>query len=107
VLFALIVVLFAYSGIICLQYHYIIDYRDNIIASLVQMPEEEAFCVLVKLMRDYKLRELFKPTMADLGLCFYQLEKLVEVSVLILLHIVYMYRYARSYASFIPSLPEF
>lgn len=47
---------------------------------LMQMPEEEAFCVLVKLMRDYKLRELFKPTMADLGLCFYQLEKLVEES---------------------------
>ena len=44
------------------------------------MPEEDAFCVLVKLMRDYKLRELFKPSMADLGLCFYQLEKLVEVS---------------------------
>ena len=43
------------------------------------MPEEEAFCVLVKLMHNYKLRELFKPSMADLGLCFYQLEKLVEV----------------------------
>lgn len=43
------------------------------------MPEEEAFCVLVKLMQSYKLRELFKPSMADLSLCFYQLEKLVEV----------------------------
>ena len=43
------------------------------------MPEEEAFCVLVKLMQNYKLRELFKPSMADLSLCFYQLEKLVEV----------------------------
>lgn len=43
------------------------------------MPEEEAFCVLVKLMQNYRLRELFKPSMADLGLCFYQLEKLVEV----------------------------
>jgi len=32
----------------------------------------------VKLMQNYKLRELFKPSMADLGLCFYQLEKLVE-----------------------------
>ena len=43
------------------------------------MPEEEAFCVLVRLMVKYKLRELYKPSMADLGLCFYQLDKLIEV----------------------------
>ena len=43
------------------------------------MPEEDAFCVFVRLMYDYKLRDLFKPSMADLGLCFFQLEKLVEV----------------------------
>ena len=43
------------------------------------MPEEDAFCVFVRLMYDYKLRDLFKPSMADLGLCFYQLERLVEV----------------------------
>ncbi len=42
------------------------------------MPEEEAFCVFVKLMRDYRLRELFKPSMTDLGLCFYILEKFLE-----------------------------
>lgn len=43
------------------------------------MPEEEAFCVMVKLMNAYKLRDLYKPSMADLRLCFYQLEKLIEV----------------------------
>ena len=45
-----------------------------------QMPEEEAFCVLVKLMQDYRLRELFKPSMAELGLCMYQLECMIQVS---------------------------
>ena len=44
------------------------------------MPEEEAFCVLVKLMQDYRLRELFKPSMAELGLCMYQLECMIQVS---------------------------
>ncbi len=44
-----------------------------------QMPEEEAFCVLVQLMHSYKMRELYKPSMADLSLCFYQLDKLIEV----------------------------
>ena len=43
------------------------------------MPEEEAFCVLVQLMHSFKLRDLYKPSMADLSLCFYQLDKLVEV----------------------------
>jgi hypothetical protein len=43
------------------------------------MPEEEAFAVLVKLMQEYKMRDMFKPTMAELGLCMYQLENLVQV----------------------------
>ncbi|XP_011612776.1 ecotropic viral integration site 5 protein homolog isoform X4 [Takifugu rubripes] len=45
---------------------------------LMQMPEEEAFCVFVKLMQDYRLRELFKPTMAELGLCMYQFEFMIQ-----------------------------
>ena len=32
-------------------------------------------------MYDYKMRDLFKPSMADLGLSFFQLERLVEVRV--------------------------
>ncbi|XP_064416117.1 ecotropic viral integration site 5 protein isoform X3 [Latimeria chalumnae] len=45
---------------------------------LMQMPEEEAFCVFVKLMQDYRLRELFKPSMAELGLCMYQFECTIQ-----------------------------
>ncbi|XP_074492559.1 ecotropic viral integration site 5 protein homolog isoform X9 [Sebastes fasciatus] len=45
---------------------------------LMQMPEEEAFCVFVKLMQDYRLRELFKPSMAELGLCMYQFEVMIQ-----------------------------
>lgn len=44
-----------------------------------QMPEEEAFCVFVRLMQEYRLRELFKPSMAELGLCIYQFEYLLQV----------------------------
>lgn len=45
----------------------------------LQMPEEEAFCVFVRLMQEYRLRELFKPSMAELGLCIYQFEYLLQV----------------------------
>ncbi|XP_074039112.1 ecotropic viral integration site 5 isoform X3 [Leptinotarsa decemlineata] len=44
---------------------------------LMQMPEEEAFAVLVKIMEDYRMRDMFKPSMAELGLCMFQLENLV------------------------------
>lgn len=46
----------------------------------LQMPEEEAFCVFVRLMQEYRLRELFKPSMAELGLCIYQFEYLLQVT---------------------------
>uniref|UniRef100_A0A8C9QEV2 Rab-GAP TBC domain-containing protein n=1 Tax=Spermophilus dauricus TaxID=99837 RepID=A0A8C9QEV2_SPEDA len=46
---------------------------------LMQMPEEEAFCVFVRLMQEYRLRELFKPSMAELGLCIYQFEYMLQV----------------------------
>uniref|UniRef100_A0A8U8BWM0 Uncharacterized protein n=1 Tax=Geospiza parvula TaxID=87175 RepID=A0A8U8BWM0_GEOPR len=45
---------------------------------LMQMPEEEAFSVFVRLMQEYRLRELFKPSMAELGLCIYQFEFLLQ-----------------------------
>ncbi|NXK84558.1 EVI5L protein, partial [Amazona guildingii] len=45
---------------------------------LMQMPEEEAFCVFVRLMQEYRLRELFKPSMAELGLCIFQFEALLQ-----------------------------
>ena len=45
---------------------------------LMQMPEEESFAVLVKIMQDYRMREMFKPSMSELGLCMYQLDTLVQ-----------------------------
>ncbi|KAG8199394.1 hypothetical protein JTE90_000262 [Oedothorax gibbosus] len=45
---------------------------------LLQMPEEDAFVVMVRLMEDYRLREMYKPSMAELGLCMYQLECIVQ-----------------------------
>ena len=42
------------------------------------MPEEESFAVMVKIMQDYRMREMFKPSMAELGLCMYQLDTLVQ-----------------------------
>ncbi|KAJ7308131.1 hypothetical protein JRQ81_008642 [Phrynocephalus forsythii] len=46
---------------------------------LLHMPEEQAFSVLVKIMFDYGLRELFKQNFEDLHCKFYQLERLMQV----------------------------
>lgn len=42
------------------------------------MPEEEAFAVLVQIMQQHRMRDMFKPSMAELGVCMYQLENLVQ-----------------------------
>ena len=42
------------------------------------MPEEEAFCLLVRLMNQYHLRELFIHDMPGLHLHLYQFERLLE-----------------------------
>lgn len=44
------------------------------------MPEEQAFCVLVKLMYDYGLRDMYKDGFENLYLRLYQLNKLMEVN---------------------------
>lgn len=46
---------------------------------IFQMPEEQAFCTLVKIMFDYGLRDLFKLGFDVLHLRFYQLQRLIEV----------------------------
>uniref|UniRef100_A0A8D0A3I8 Ecotropic viral integration site 5 n=1 Tax=Sander lucioperca TaxID=283035 RepID=A0A8D0A3I8_SANLU len=51
---------------------------QEVLFNVMKMPEEEAFCVFVKLMQDYRLRELFKPSMAELGLCMYQFESMIQ-----------------------------
>ncbi|KAI9791821.1 MAG: GTPase-activating protein [Peltula sp. TS41687] len=45
---------------------------------LFNMPEEEAFCLFVRLMYDYKLREMFVQDMPGLHLHLYQFQRLVE-----------------------------
>ncbi|KAH7636166.1 rab-GTPase-TBC domain-containing protein [Sordaria sp. MPI-SDFR-AT-0083] len=45
---------------------------------LFNMPEEEAFCLLVRLMNQYHLRELFIQDMPGLHKCLYQFERLLE-----------------------------
>lgn len=45
---------------------------------LFTMPEEEAFCLLVRLMNKYQLRELFVNDMPGLHLHLYQFERLLE-----------------------------
>jgi len=48
------------------------------------MPEEQAFCVLLKLMYDYGLREFYKDGFETVYLKLYQLNKLMEVSFIII-----------------------
>jgi len=45
----------------------------------LQMPEEQAFCVLVNIMYQYGLRNLFRQGFEELHLRFYQLERLIQV----------------------------
>jgi len=45
---------------------------------LMHLPEEQSFAVFVSLMQKYRLRELFKPSMAELGLCMFQFESLLQ-----------------------------
>uniref|UniRef100_A0A672P4T9 RAB GTPase activating protein 1 like n=1 Tax=Sinocyclocheilus grahami TaxID=75366 RepID=A0A672P4T9_SINGR len=45
---------------------------------LLHMPEEQAFCVLVKIMYNYGLRELYRNNFEDLHCKFYQLERLLQ-----------------------------
>ncbi|KAI4215698.1 MAG: hypothetical protein LQ351_001685 [Letrouitia transgressa] len=45
---------------------------------LFNMPEEEAFCLLVRLMNHYHLRDMFVQDMPGLHRCLYQFERLLE-----------------------------
>lgn len=58
------------------------------------MPEEQAFCVLVKLMYDYGLRDLYKDRFDNLHMRFYQLNRLIEVNIASLLyeHVMIMFK---------------
>ncbi|NXT78765.1 RBG1L protein, partial [Zapornia atra] len=45
---------------------------------LLHMPEEQAFCVFVKIMYDYGLRDLYRNNFEDLHCKFFQLERLIQ-----------------------------
>lgn len=45
---------------------------------LLHMPEEQAFCVLVKIMYDYGLRDHYRNNFEDLHCKFFQLERLLQ-----------------------------
>ncbi|PNF22091.1 hypothetical protein B7P43_G08891 [Cryptotermes secundus] len=45
---------------------------------LLHMPEEQAFCILVKLMYDYGLRDLYKDGFESLYVRLYQLNRLMQ-----------------------------
>jgi hypothetical protein len=42
------------------------------------MPEEEVFAVFLRIMEEYRMREIYKPAMTELGLCMFQLECIVH-----------------------------
>ncbi|KAJ3213876.1 GTPase-activating protein, partial [Clydaea vesicula] len=47
-------------------------------ALLMNMPEEEAFCALVQLMKQYRFRELYTSDMAGLQLRIYQFDNILK-----------------------------
>ncbi|KAM7447151.1 Rab GTPase-activating protein 1 [Porites harrisoni] len=47
---------------------------------LLHLPEEQAFALLVKIMNDYGLRDIFKHDFEQLHLKFFQLERMIEDS---------------------------
>lgn len=55
------------------------QFQTIVFLLFLKMPEEEAFAVLVSIMQDYTMRELYKPDMFYLGLCLYQFECLIQV----------------------------
>lgn len=48
------------------------------ISRTLQMPDEEAFCVLVRLMKSYDLRSHYTPNMPGLQLRLFQFDRLLE-----------------------------
>ncbi|EFB29437.1 hypothetical protein PANDA_005164 [Ailuropoda melanoleuca] len=61
-------------------YQHLLPNNDYIMidSQNMHMPEEQAFCVLVKIMYDYGLRDLYKNNFEDLHCKFYQLERLIQ-----------------------------
>lgn len=50
-----------------------------VVPLIMNMNESECFCMLVTLMKDYKLRDLFSPEMKGLHLLLYEFDRLLEM----------------------------
>lgn len=50
-------------------------------ALLLNMPEESAFCVLVRLMKDYAFRALYTPKMIGVQLLSYQFDQMMSIQI--------------------------
>eukprot|EP00729_Bicosta_minor_P006480 gene6480-261_t len=48
---------------------------------LLHMPEEDAFCLFIKIMYDYKVRDMFKNGFAQMQVKYYQLTRLIQVHI--------------------------
>jgi len=47
------------------------------------MPEEQSFCLLAKIMFDYGFRDFYRDGFENLHLKLYQLDRLIEVSIVL------------------------
>lgn len=54
------------------------------------MPEEQAFCLLVKIMYDYQFRDLYRDGFDNLHLKLYQLDRLMEVCSLLMFVFIFL-----------------
>uniref|UniRef100_A0A8C2FJR0 Ecotropic viral integration site 5a n=1 Tax=Cyprinus carpio TaxID=7962 RepID=A0A8C2FJR0_CYPCA len=42
------------------------------------MAEEEAFCIFVRLMKDFRMRDLYRSNMVELGCCLHQFDAMIK-----------------------------
>lgn len=44
------------------------------------MDEEEAFYIFVRLMKDFRMRDLYRSNMVELGCCIHQFDAMIKVN---------------------------
>jgi len=44
------------------------------------MAEEEAFYIFVRLMKDFRMRDLYRSNMVELGCCIHQFDAMIKVN---------------------------
>ncbi|KAL7842014.1 hypothetical protein SRHO_G00237030 [Serrasalmus rhombeus] len=66
------------AGLLLMQCELKVNSVGTNVDVTLQMPEVEAFGVFLRLMQDFRLRELYRPRMVELGCCMFQLEGLIQ-----------------------------